>query len=538
MVYCSVCQIELSRESVVIPATGHEAGATVAENLNAATCTEDGSVDSVVYCTVCKEELSRKTVVIDATGHKAGAAVAENLKAATCTEAGSVDSVVYCTACKEELSRKTVVIEPTGHKAGAAVAENLKEATCTAAGSVDSVVYCTVCKAELSRKTVEISVIPHTAGAAVAENLKEATCTAAGSVDSVVYCTVCKAELSRKTVELPATGHTEVVDAAVAATCTESGLTEGSHCSVCNAIIKAQDVIPATGHKADSIVIENVVAATYTAAGSYDSVVYCSVCKVELIRTKVVVPQLVAQKIEAEVVISQLDYTVGDSLKLDGGKIVIATSDSTTAEVVITPDMIKGFNPDSVGVQQVTVEFMVNNVVYTTTFEVEVKEAEVIEVVAKSVVLSAPTKVVYKKGEQLDVAGGKLTVTYSNGTTQDVELKADMVSGFDAEKVGAQQLTVTLTVDKVVLTASFDVTVEADDDTAISDDEAAAVNIYAYGNTIVVENAEDDIYVYDAMGKLIDHVAANADRTEIQIDMTGVYVVKTGNSAKRVMIND
>ena len=538
VVYCSVCQIELSREEVVIPATGHEAGAAVAENLKAATCTEAGSVDSVVYCTVCKEELSRKTVVIDATGHKAGAAVAENLKAATCTEAGSVDSVVYCTACKEELSRKTVVIEPTGHKAGAAVAENLKEATCTAAGSVDSVVYCTVCKAELSRKTVEISVIPHTAGAAVAENLKEATCTEAGSVDSVVYCTVCKAELSRKTVELPATGHTEVVDAAVAATCTESGLTEGSHCSVCNAIIKAQEVIPATGHKADSIVIENVVAATYTAAGSYDSVVYCSVCKVELSRTTIEVPQLVAPKVDAEVVISQIEYTVGDSLKLDGGKLVITTSDSTTAEVVITPDMIKGFNPDSVGVQQVTVEFTVNNVVYTTTFEVEVKEAVVIEVVAKSLVLSAPAKVIYKKGEALDVAGGKLTVTYSDGTTQDVDLKADMVSGFDAEKIGAQQLTVTLKIGEVVLTATFDVTVEADDNTAISDDEAAAVNIYAYQNVIVVENADADILVFDAMGRMISRTIVTTDRTVLQVERAGVYVVKTGSTAKRVMIND
>ncbi len=540
VVYCSVCQIELSREEVVIPATGHEAGAAVAENLKAATCTEAGSVDSVVYCTVCKEELNRKTVVIEATGHKAGAAVAENLKAATCTEAGSVDSVVYCTACKEELSRKTVVIEPTGHKAGAAVAENLKEATCTAAGSVDSVVYCTVCKAELSRKTVEISVIPHTAGAAVAENLKEATCTAAGSVDSVVYCTVCKAELSRKTVELPATGHTEVVDAAVAATCTESGLTEGSHCSVCNAIIKAQDVIPATGHKADSIVIENVVAATYTAAGSYDSVVYCSVCKVELSRTKVEVPQLVAPKVDAEVVISQIEYTVGDSLKLDGGKLIITTSDSTTAEIVITPDMIKGFNSDSVGVQQVTVEFTVNNVVYTTTFEVEVKEAVVIEVVAKSVALSAPAKVTYKKGEALDVAGGKLTVTYSDGTTQDVDLKADMVSGFDAEKVGAQQLTVTLKIDEVVLNASFEVTVEADDNTAISDDEAEnEISIFAYKRTIVVESAETvigEIEVYDANGRLVAKELATGTRTELTMQQQGLYIVRVGHKSQRVVL--
>ena len=43
--------------------------------------------------------------------------------------------------------------------------------------------------------------------------------------------------------------HTVVVDAAVAPTCTETGLTEGSHCSVCNEVIVAQQVVAALGHK-------------------------------------------------------------------------------------------------------------------------------------------------------------------------------------------------------------------------------------------------------------------------------------------------
>ena len=74
------------------------------------------------------------------------------------------------------------------------------------------------------------------------------------------------------------------------------------------------------------------------------------------------------------------------------------------------------------------------------------------------------------------------------------------------------------------------------DHTAVAESAATAVNIYATDNKIVVENATDDIYVYNAMGKLVDRVAANADRTEIQIDMTGVYVVRTGNVVKRVVV--
>lgn len=46
-------------------------------------------------------------------------------------------------------------------------------------------------------------------------------------------------------------GHTEVIDSGVEATCTQPGLTDGKHCSVCGFIIEAQQEIPMSGHDYD-----------------------------------------------------------------------------------------------------------------------------------------------------------------------------------------------------------------------------------------------------------------------------------------------
>ena len=68
---------------------------------------------------------------------------------------------------------------------------------------------------------------------------KEPTCTTEG--ESQMLCTEC-GEVA-VTVPIPAKGHTEVIIPAVEPTCTETGLTEGKYCSVCDTLLVKPSVV-------------------------------------------------------------------------------------------------------------------------------------------------------------------------------------------------------------------------------------------------------------------------------------------------------
>ena len=84
---------------------------------------------------------------------------------------------------------------------------------------------------------------------------------------------MCGKELAAQEV-IPATGHTEEVVPGKAATCEETGLTEGKKCSVCGKELAAQEVIPALGHTEEVIPGKEP---TCTKAGLTDGL-KCSVC--------------------------------------------------------------------------------------------------------------------------------------------------------------------------------------------------------------------------------------------------------------------
>ena len=101
------------------------------------------------------------------------------------------------------------------------------------------------------------------------ETLKNPTCTEKGQTG--VVCHKC-GKVKDKKDDLEPTGHTPVTDPAVAPTETTDGLTEGSHCGVCGAVLQAQEVIPMLDPTIDTWFSRAATTEADTKAAGFDSV--------------------------------------------------------------------------------------------------------------------------------------------------------------------------------------------------------------------------------------------------------------------------
>lgn len=100
------------------------------------------------------------------------------------------------------------------------------------------------------------------------EILKNPTCTEKGQKGKI--CKKC-GKITEKT-DIDAAGHAPVTDPAVAPTETSDGLTEGSHCSVCGAVLQAQEVIPMRDPTIDTWFSRAATTEADAKAAGFDSV--------------------------------------------------------------------------------------------------------------------------------------------------------------------------------------------------------------------------------------------------------------------------
>ena len=212
-----------------------------------------GSLTVKIYPTYNPSVAKTYKFTCGCTSHTYGSAVitkqptctSEGTKTKTCTQCGAT---VTETIAKLSHSYRTTVVAPT----------------CTTDGY--TLHKCSVCGTSYKDSTTKAT--GHSYGNSVVT--KQPTCTAEGT--AIKTCTKCNATVTEK---LPAKGHTAVTDKGYPATCTTAGKTDGSHCSVCNTVIKVQTVINATGHKSSGWIVDK--AASIGVKGSKHR--ECTICK-------------------------------------------------------------------------------------------------------------------------------------------------------------------------------------------------------------------------------------------------------------------
>ena len=224
-----------------------------ANDIRRITFKNGGSLTVKIYPTYNPSVAKTYKLTCGCTSHTYGSAVVT--KQPTCTSEGTKTKT--CTKCNATV---TETIPKTSHK----YVDTVVAPTCTVDGY--TLHKCSVCGTSYKDNTTKAT--GHSYGNAVVT--KQPTCTAEGTKTKT--CTKCNATVTEK---LPAKGHTAVTDKGYPATCTTAGKTDGSHCSVCGAVIKAQTTITATGHKPSGWITDK--AASIGVKGSKHK--ECTVCK-------------------------------------------------------------------------------------------------------------------------------------------------------------------------------------------------------------------------------------------------------------------
>jgi len=217
---CSICDITLETSEAEL--ASHT---VVVDEALEPTCEKSGLSEGS-HCSVCKEVITPQKV-IKAIGHEY-----------ELNESKSTGANLYyeCTKCKDYYEEENPNNTCKNHTESDW--ETVSRPTCTEQGLKQKV--CTNCGLILKKENIPAD--DHVPGEWVID--EESTCIKTGHKHKV--CEICFEEVEQQTIAL--SDHKAEVIPAVLAKCTETGLTEGSKCSVCNHIIKAQEVTPETGH--------------------------------------------------------------------------------------------------------------------------------------------------------------------------------------------------------------------------------------------------------------------------------------------------
>ncbi|MBO7496914.1 MAG: bacterial Ig-like domain-containing protein [Salinivirgaceae bacterium] len=223
-------------------------------------------------------------------------------------------------------------------------------------------------------------------------------------------------------------------------------------------------------------------------------------------------------------------YNVGDDFDPSGGLLTLTFSNDSTAVVPMENALVNGFSSKQDGIVLLTVKYGT----FTNVFTISVVRAEDKKpYVVSAELTSLPIKLEYNIGQTLDLSGGQLTVTYSNDSTSVMALQGSMISGFSSDSAGIQWVTVSW---NNTINAFCVSVVDDTNYTKITDTLDAAPSIYVRENTIVIENADAAVAVYNQAGRCVAQRPRSSSIIRIAVSESGVYIVRMGRTAQKVVI--
>jgi hypothetical protein len=186
----------------------------------------------------------------------------------------------------------------------------------------------------------------------------------------------------------------------------------------------------------------------------------------------VVVNEPVLQSIAVTTAPAKTIYVKGETLDISGLVVTGTYSGGTTQMETVSLSDISGYNADTTGTQTLTIT--ING--KATVFMVTVNNTALQNIA----ITSQPIKTVYERGEALDLSGLVVIGTYADGTTKTETVAIYHISGYDANTVGTQTLTLALN-DK---TATFSITMNEPSLQSITITSQPTKTIYVRGEAL------------------------------------------------------
>ena len=202
---------------------------------------------------------------------------------------------------------------------------------------------------------------------------------------------------------------------------------------------------------------------------------------------------------------SKTSYKYGEALDLKGGKLDFTWKSGNMTNTSLTTDMVSGYSATKLGTQTITVKYNAKYTLsdgntltdtITKTFTVNVDNE------AQSIEITPPSKMQYNYGSKLDLTGGKILVTYADGTTRNVTMTADMITENDGSAVNmspdvtifvdnkdSKTLKISYTEDEATKTVNYPITI-INDIKSIAMHTTPTKTKYNVNDTLDVTNGE------------------------------------------------